>query len=45
MFIIVCAAAARSKPKSGFYLEVSRELLDYKNVFSLEAANILPILK
>ena len=45
MFIIVYAAAARSKPKSGSHLEVSRELLDYKDVFSLEAASVLPILK
>ena len=45
MFIIVYAIAARSKSKSGSHLEVSRELLDYKNVFSLEAANILSILK
>ena len=45
MFIIVCAVAARSKPKSGSYLEVPRELLDYKDVFSLEAISILPILK
>ena len=45
MFVIVCAAAARSKPKSGSHLEVSRELLDYKDVFSLEAASVLSALK
>ena len=45
MFIIVCAVAARSKSENGSYLEVPRELLNYKDVFSLEAASILPILK
>ena len=45
MFIIVCAAAARSEKKNVFDSKISKKLLKYKNVFFKKKIKVLFMFK